>query len=135
MVLSLYFCFLLVGFLITSPLKRKRKTTASDSLPDEGTSTTTTPGLLDRADVVCIVITASHKTVALGIPLLNIIFANREDTGVLATPLLFYYILTLSTQALVSSRVRRWVMRDPAPKPGTLAAMFVVSSFPHSQQK
>jgi len=44
-----------------------------------------------RKDVVAIVMCGSTKTVALGIPMINVIFAGSKDIGIISLPLLIYH--------------------------------------------
>ena len=49
----------------------------------------------ERADTIAAVYCASTKTVALGIPMINVIFSGNVNVGVLAIPLLLYHALQL----------------------------------------
>ncbi|KAJ3091403.1 hypothetical protein HK102_000679 [Quaeritorhiza haematococci] len=89
----------------------------------------------DRADKVAVTITSSHKTVALGVPLINIIFSNRPDVGLLATPVLIYYLIFLSTQNMFVPLVRSWVLKDPKPKPYSVAGMLQTQGSDAPQMK
>jgi sodium/bile acid cotransporter 7 len=69
-----------------------------------------------RADLVASLYCGSHKTVAVGIPLLTIIFEDSDlVVGVLAFPLLIYHQIEMILGLLTLEKVGRWVAADPHP--------------------
>jgi sodium/bile acid cotransporter 7 len=52
-------------------------------------------------DSIATVFCAATKTVALGIPLINVIFTNHPEIGIISLPLLIYHALQLITGAFM----------------------------------
>ncbi|KAJ3066512.1 hypothetical protein HK102_007635, partial [Quaeritorhiza haematococci] len=64
----------------------------------------------DRADSVAIVMCAATKTVALGIPMINIIFGSASAiSGLLSIPLLIYHAEQLVVGSVFVNIMKRWV--------------------------
>lgn len=63
-----------------------------------------------RADTIAVVMCGATKTVALGIPLINVIFSNNPAIGVLAIPLLMYHALQLVAGSVLVS----FILHHPA---------------------
>ena len=55
---------------------------------------------------ITLTLTATQKTLALGLPLLRVVFAGRPDLGVLCTPLLLQHPLQLIVGSLLSPRLK-----------------------------
>ncbi len=61
------------------------------------------------ADRPAFVYTSTHKTLALGLPLLRIVFADRPDLGALCTPLLVQHPLQLLAGSFMAPRLATYV--------------------------
>ena len=57
---------------------------------------------------ITLTLTATQKTLALGLPLLRVVFAGRPDLGVLCTPLLLQHPLQLFIGSLLSGRMKEF---------------------------
>ena len=55
---------------------------------------------------------AATKTLALGIPLINIIFASSPNIGLLSTPLIIYHAEQLIVGAFYIQWFCRWIKKD-----------------------
>lgn len=66
---------------------------------------------LDRGERIAVAFCASHKTVALGIPLLGVLFHNRSDIGVIALPLVAFHLTENLLDGAIATRLRR--SREP----------------------
>jgi len=60
-----------------------------------------------RADRIAIAITASHKTAALGIPLIGLLFAGDAALPLLLMPVVIYHIVQMIIGSLLASRLAR----------------------------
>jgi len=69
---------------------------------------------LKRADAVAVVICGATKTLALGAPLISVIYARSDDVGLVALPLVMYHALQCVVGAPLLPPLRRW--RDGEPK-------------------
>jgi SBF-like CPA transporter family (DUF4137) len=70
------------------------------------------PLWLDRRDTVAVMICGSTKTVALGVPLLSVMFADVRAAGLLALPLIVYHALQILLGGLLLGRLRAWCLND-----------------------
>lgn len=61
---------------------------------------------------ITLTLTATQKTLALGLPLLRVVFAGRPDLGVLCTPLLLQHPLQLFIGSLLSTRFKRFAEEE-----------------------
>jgi sodium/bile acid cotransporter 7 len=59
------------------------------------------------------VICSTQKTVALGLPLVRIVFAGDPDLGALILPLLAYHLLQLMVASAAAPWWRRWNREEP----------------------
>jgi solute carrier family 10 (sodium/bile acid cotransporter), member 7 len=66
----------------------------------------------DRADTVAVVNCASTKTVALGIPLINVLYGHTSNAGILTIPLLVYHATQILVGGLLISHLKAWRDRD-----------------------
>ncbi|KAI8810803.1 SBF-like CPA transporter family-domain-containing protein [Cladochytrium replicatum] len=64
---------------------------------------------IDKPTTVAVCMCAATKTVALGIPLINILFSGSPKIGVLSTPLLIYHAEQLVAGALLVPILKAWV--------------------------
>ena len=55
--------------------------------------------------------TATHKTLGRGLPMIRILFADRADLGLICTPLLLHHPLQLAVGLLLSGRLADYVAR------------------------
>ncbi|KAI8854444.1 putative sodium bile acid cotransporter [Chytridium lagenaria] len=65
-----------------------------------------------RADTIAIVMCAATKTVALGIPMINIIYEGSPLIGILSAPLLIYHAEQLVVGSFMVDRFKIWVNKD-----------------------
>ena len=63
---------------------------------------------LPRDQRVTLTVCATQKTLALGLPLLQVVFAGRADLALLCTPLLIQHPLQLFVGSLLSSPLSRY---------------------------
>ncbi|KAI9023998.1 SBF-like CPA transporter family-domain-containing protein [Hyaloraphidium curvatum] len=69
-----------------------------------------------RADAIATMFVGATKTIALGIPLINIIWGSDPNAGLYAAPLLIYHAAQLLVGALIVPFLRAWKRRgDPPP--------------------
>merc|ERR1719326_1445097 len=61
-------------------------------------------------DVVCILFCATHKSLTLGIPMLNIVFAGHTALSLLSVPILVYHPAQILIGGLLVPAVRRWML-------------------------
>jgi len=64
---------------------------------------------------ITLTLTATQKTLALGLPLLRVVFAGRADLAILCTPLLLQHPLQLLVGSLLSPRLKQ-VAEDERPQ-------------------
>jgi solute carrier family 10 (sodium/bile acid cotransporter), member 7 len=62
-----------------------------------------------RPETVAIVMCAATKTVALGIPMITIIYAGSPLIGIVSTPLLVYHAEQLLAGSFIVERMKKWV--------------------------
>lgn len=67
---------------------------------------------LPAAQRITLTLTGTQKTLALGLPLLQIIYASRPDLGVLCTPLLLQHPLQLLVGSLLSPRLQAYAAAE-----------------------
>ncbi|KAJ3097200.1 hypothetical protein HDU97_005085 [Phlyctochytrium planicorne] len=65
-----------------------------------------------KADTVAIVMCAATKTVALGIPMINIIYAGNPLIGILSAPLLVYHAEQLVVGSFMVDWFKKWIGAD-----------------------
>ncbi|KAF8059141.1 RCH1 [Scenedesmus sp. PABB004] len=68
-----------------------------------------------RPDAVAVVICGSTKTVALGVPLINVMYGNVPTAGLLAMPLIIYHALQVLLGGLLIAPLRAWCLAAPPP--------------------
>ena len=61
----------------------------------------------ERPDRIAIAITASHKTAALGIPLITFLFASDSALSMLLLPVVLYHIVQLVVGSMLASHLAR----------------------------
>lgn len=71
---------------------------------------------LDRADAVAITFVGATKTVALGVPLINVLYGADAKVGILTIPLLVYHASQIFLGGLAVPKIRKWQENDPSPK-------------------
>ena len=67
---------------------------------------------LDRPGRIAAVITASQKSAALGVPMLSVLAAQRNDVGLLCLPIVLYHVLQLTVAGLLAPTWKRWAERQ-----------------------
>ncbi|KAI8472186.1 MAG: SBF-like CPA transporter family-domain-containing protein [Monoraphidium minutum] len=66
-----------------------------------------------RPDAVAVVVCGSTKTVALGVPLISVLFGATDYAGLLATPLVVYHALQILLGGAALPALRRWCLEEP----------------------
>lgn len=64
------------------------------------------------ADVVCALFCATHKSLTLGIPVLQIVFADHPFLPMISAPLLMYHPIQIVVGGLLVPTVRDWIERE-----------------------
>jgi sodium/bile acid cotransporter 7 len=64
-----------------------------------------------RRDRIAIAITASHKTAALGIPLITLLFPGNPDLALLILPVALYHVVQQIVGAALAPGMQRWAER------------------------
>jgi sodium/bile acid cotransporter 7 len=67
-----------------------------------------------RRDRIAIAITASHKTAALGIPLIGLLYAGSPDLALLILPVALFHVVQQISGAVLAPAMQRWAER-PCP--------------------
>jgi sodium/bile acid cotransporter 7 len=120
---ALFFLFLVVSFVVAwppPPLTALRRLLR-----------------LSRADVVAVVICGSTKTVALGVPLINVMYKQVPYAGLLAMPLIIYHALQVLLGGLMLDTLKKWCLGGDSDKdsmPGSVAAADASRERPQQQQ-
>ena len=60
-------------------------------------------------DRITAVFTISNKTAAMGVPLINTIYADSDNLGLYIVPLLLYYSCQLLIGSFLTSALRKWI--------------------------
>lgn len=60
---------------------------------------------------MAIVMCGATKTVALGIPMINIIFGDSELVGILSIPLLIYHAEQLVVGTIIVTLFKKWIKK------------------------
>lgn len=63
---------------------------------------------LPRADAVAVIICGATKTLALGAPLISVMYGKSDDVGLVALPLVVYHALQCVVGAPLLGPLRRW---------------------------
>eukprot|EP00049_Salpingoeca_infusionum_P026135 m.23948 g.23948 ORF g.23948 m.23948 type:complete len:363 (+) comp8547_c1_seq1:250-1338(+) len=63
-------------------------------------------------DVVCVLFCATHKSLTLGIPMMNIVFANSTHLSLLSVPLLVYHPTQIFLGSVLVPTVKGWLDRQ-----------------------
>jgi sodium/bile acid cotransporter 7 len=71
---------------------------------------------VDRTDAVAVAFVGATKTVALGIPLIGVLYGEDSKQGILSVPLLIYHASQILVGGLLVPSIRRWKEADPRPK-------------------
>jgi sodium/bile acid cotransporter 7 len=67
---------------------------------------------------ITLTLTSTQKTLAFGLPLIRVVFANRPDLGLLLTPLLMQHPLQLMVGSLLSERFRLFAAEEAGGQKG-----------------
>lgn len=65
---------------------------------------------LTRPDAVAVVICGSTKTVAMGVPLISVMYKQVPYAGLLALPLIVYHALQVLLGGLMLDPLKKWVL-------------------------
>ncbi|KAI8391337.1 SBF-like CPA transporter family-domain-containing protein [Radiomyces spectabilis] len=76
-----------------------------------------------REDTVAVMFCGATKTVAMGVPLINVLYQNGDPgtIGVLSTPLLLYHVEQLILGNIEVEILKKWVMRGQSIKESSVA--------------
>ena len=69
---------------------------------------------LSRADAVAVVICGSTKTVAMGVPLISVMYKEVPYAGLLALPLIVYHALQVLLGGVMLGPLRKWCLAGPS---------------------
>ncbi|PNW86700.1 hypothetical protein CHLRE_02g095086v5 [Chlamydomonas reinhardtii] len=70
---------------------------------------------MDKPDAVAVVMCGSTKTLALGMPLISVLFGKSANAGILSLPLLIYHATQCLLGSLMIKHLKAWVN---GPRPG-----------------
>lgn len=70
---------------------------------------------LRAPDRISVFFASTQRTLALGLPLLNLMFNYRPDLGLLCTPLLLQHPMQLIVGSLLTTRLKHYVAEHPDP--------------------
>ncbi|KAI9146456.1 putative sodium bile acid cotransporter [Paraphysoderma sedebokerense] len=68
-----------------------------------------------RSDSIAVVYCGATKTMALGLPLLQILYQNDDRIGIVSLPLLIYHATQLTIGGSMVGKLRQWESKDPNP--------------------
>lgn len=68
---------------------------------------------LPRADAGAAILVACQKTLAIGIPMIQVLYEGNPDVGVVAIPLLLYHPSQLIVSSLMVATGKSWILLDP----------------------
>lgn len=74
---------------------------------------------LDKPDAVALTMCGATKTLALGMPLISVLYGKNANAGVLSLPLLIYHATQILIGSLLIKPLKRWV---EGPSPGAWPA-------------
>ncbi|KAG2427660.1 hypothetical protein HXX76_012309 [Chlamydomonas incerta] len=74
---------------------------------------------MDKPDAVAVVMCGSTKTLALGMPLITVLFGSSGNAGILSLPLLIYHATQCLLGSLMIKYLKAWVN---GPRPGAWPA-------------
>ena len=67
---------------------------------------------IERPDAVAITICGATKTIALGIPVITVIYGSDPDVGLLVVPLITYHAVQCILGALMLPKLKAWVLSE-----------------------
>lgn len=70
---------------------------------------------LRKPDAVAVVICGSTKTVAMGVPLISVMYEQVPYAGLLALPLIIYHALQVLLGGLMLEPLKKWCLTQPSP--------------------
>jgi hypothetical protein len=65
---------------------------------------------LGRPDTVAVVVVGATKTVALGVPIITVIYGDSQYMGLLTVPLIAYHAIQIVALGAVLRRMKRWTL-------------------------
>lgn len=71
---------------------------------------------LDRPDSVAVTICGATKTIALGIPVISVIYGGAPDAGLLIVPLITYHATQIIMGSILIPKMKAWVLRGEKAK-------------------
>ncbi|KAG2428566.1 hypothetical protein HYH02_014370 [Chlamydomonas schloesseri] len=74
---------------------------------------------MDKPDAVAVVMCGSTKTLALGMPLISVLFGKSANAGILSLPLLIYHATQCLLGSIMIKHLKAWVN---GPRPGAWPA-------------
>jgi predicted Na+-dependent transporter len=85
---------------------------------------------LPRRDVVAVVICGATKTVAMGVPLITVMYKDVPHAGLLALPLIVYHALQVLLGGLMLGAFRAWCLAGGSERGGAPAGQAGAASGP-----
>lgn len=67
---------------------------------------------IDRPDAVAVTICGATKTIALGIPVISVIYGSDPDVGFIVIPLITYHAVQCILGALMLPKMKAWVLQE-----------------------
>ena len=61
--------------------------------------------------ILCGYFATHHKTLAMGIPLINAIYEGRDDIALLALPLLLWHPIELFCGSAIAPKLGSWILK------------------------
>mmetsp|Transcript_6022 Transcript_6022/g.13138 ORF Transcript_6022/g.13138 Transcript_6022/m.13138 type:complete len:489 (+) Transcript_6022:68-1534(+) len=74
---------------------------------------------LDRPDTIAVAMCGATKTIALGMPLITVIYGGSPNVGILALPLLMYHAIQIICGSCLIPYMRTWSQQDAPDAAGT----------------
>jgi sodium/bile acid cotransporter 7 len=65
---------------------------------------------LERADAVAVTICGATKTLALGIPVISVVYGGDPDAGLLIVPLITYHAVQIILGSMMLPKMKAWVL-------------------------
>lgn len=83
---------------------------------------------LNKPDAVAVVICGSTKTVAMGVPLISVMYKQVPYAGLLALPLIVYHALQVLLGGLMLDPLKKWCLAAPPESKAARDAVSVVAN-------
>jgi len=67
---------------------------------------------LTRQDVIALILCSTHKSLTLGMPMINIMFSGRTEASLISIPLLIYHPMQIFLGSLLVPWMKKWLQGD-----------------------